>query len=577
MRAEYNTSQYSESSKSSRTESIRLEFSRHARRYLKKKIPKPHMKKHEISDELLTCHRKGKYYMINRSSVARLSRTRILSIVCIALNLTNDRIQVSDVLRFINEKHIFFGKNINKFFPKNHRFDAYGTKLINLNYNTINNNIQKTCRFLKINNLNESNVIQLCERYLDELCLPKIILKWIERLYVAHPLKPKHDEFFIKNEFIAMAYIIYFMKLIFGLDGYTEKALSQSAMLLNQKFGKNTAFVFTDWMNYIEMRKFLIDQWKEKWHINIDKSEDLNVYYEPGESKGPSLTFDTKFRENAPMRNILQECYNIATNNEELAVNFENSVPSATLTPQKDYLKLLIDNRESTSFFIPDFMHENHSSKNIEYLIHPNKFIRSIRKNHKINLMPKELPPQRDKFNVDPKNQFIARDPIKFCPSKYNTGGQMGKKQQLYKYVFVDENPKKINNIDENNDENNDFGARPYSWNVFENIPTDFADHQSEDDDYEDIDVNVDYDNLSFVLPHFHVWGFTLYQQHLGDLSQIMTNNVLDHGSKSFAWLLGMCASLINVPSKTLLKYLALIEHSTNHIIRGISDEPICV
>lgn len=578
MQSEYNSSQYSESIKSSASgsQSIRLQFSRHARRIFKKQIPKAHMAKHEISDEILTCHRK---YNNNpdakRQLPVHLNRVQIIAIVCIALNLTQDAIQMSDVLRYIEEKRIFNGKNINEFFPDNYRFDPGANRKVDLNYITLSTRIEKTCIFLNIYDLNQSNVLELCDRYLDELCLPKILLKWIERLYISLPciryknkVKSINKKQTMQTELIAMAYIIYVLKLIFGLDGHTERALSDSAMLLNQKVGKSLAFVYTEWMNYIEMRKYLIDQWKNKWHINIDRFDDLNLNNESGERKKPSKTFENKFRVLAPLRNILQECYNISTNNEEFVMNFENSVPPPSLTPQTSYLKLLIDNRKSTSILIPEFMSENHSNKNIDYLIHPKKFIRNIRKNYKINLIQEILPPQRNKFKVDPINNFIINDPIhfgglQFDPNLIGPGGVL-----LYQYEFVNKSETPPKNYKKG------FGPTPESWNIHDTVPNDFKANQSSDsdsDENDDDNENMEYENLSLALPHFHVWGFTLHIKLLNNLSQKMTNNVLDHGPKSFSWLIGICADLINARTRSILQYLANIEHNANHLAQQIS------
>lgn len=100
---------------------IRLNFSMKARKILKKKMPVKHLLRHEMDSEgQLECHRQPKVRELKYQeySVMVMSIKQIYSILAIALNLIGDDMQLTDLLRFIEEDRIG-RKNILQYFPEN--------------------------------------------------------------------------------------------------------------------------------------------------------------------------------------------------------------------------------------------------------------------------------------------------------------------------------------------------------------------------------------------------------------------------------------------------------------------------
>ncbi|KAG8232012.1 hypothetical protein J437_LFUL011953 [Ladona fulva] len=79
----------------------------------------------------------------------------------------------------------------------------------------------------------------------------------------------------------AMAIILYSMKLIFGLDGFTELKLSQFARKANKILSLHHShkefFVWGDWVKYIEFRKQLVERYHFPSSYN-DEPEEVYMF-----------------------------------------------------------------------------------------------------------------------------------------------------------------------------------------------------------------------------------------------------------------------------------------------------------
>lgn len=84
-------------------------------------MPIKHLEKHAADAEgLLKCHKQPNAREINRTDY-HLMLVNIKQIYCvlgIALNLIGDNIQLSDLVRFINEGHVG-NSNVLQYFPEN--------------------------------------------------------------------------------------------------------------------------------------------------------------------------------------------------------------------------------------------------------------------------------------------------------------------------------------------------------------------------------------------------------------------------------------------------------------------------
>lgn len=108
------------------------------------------------------------------------------------------------------------------------------------------------------------------KRYTRDLCLPAIVANYVERLLCILPpqFASRVKGTYPAYEARAMAYIIFVLKLMFGLDDRMEYQISNSAKKLNKKIGlinrrqqsnEPKLFVWSKWTKYIEMRKIIND------------------------------------------------------------------------------------------------------------------------------------------------------------------------------------------------------------------------------------------------------------------------------------------------------------------------------
>lgn len=255
---------------------VTIEFSRLSRRLLKKTMAKKHMKKHEL-DGLLTCHafQRKNYRRAYHPEV--VSRGTMYELLYLALNQIDDDIQLGDMLRFIKEGHLTFSDVI-KFFPSDMR-PAQKIELLN-SYNraAITYPSQTFMRFgagrlagLLGVRMQMPDMVALTARYVAELALPGTVHKVIETLLTICPPKMRMQARG-KNplplyEGRAVAYVLFAMKLLFGLDDAREVRMSECAQRINERLRRQPGdrrqpplFVWTEWMRYVEMRNVILSQ-----------------------------------------------------------------------------------------------------------------------------------------------------------------------------------------------------------------------------------------------------------------------------------------------------------------------------
>lgn len=84
-------------------------------------MQRKHLAKHENDYEAgLQCHKRPRTRDVNfrEYSLMSMSMKQVYAVLGIALNLIEDEIQLSDLVRFIYEGHIG-AKNVYKYFPEN--------------------------------------------------------------------------------------------------------------------------------------------------------------------------------------------------------------------------------------------------------------------------------------------------------------------------------------------------------------------------------------------------------------------------------------------------------------------------
>lgn len=168
-----------------------------------------------------------------------LSGKTILFIIYCALNICGSTIQLSDLLRFARDGHLSY-YNIRKLLPERLEDNKLSlTKYHSLCYTTNFSMLAYLEKFLYNfphikNSLKVPNLMALVHRYIDDMNLPCCLAYYIEKLMEILPSNLKYNSIKIPNyEGRAMAYILFTIKLIFGLDGYREKEISNSLPTIN--------------------------------------------------------------------------------------------------------------------------------------------------------------------------------------------------------------------------------------------------------------------------------------------------------------------------------------------------------
>ncbi|KAH8388523.1 hypothetical protein KR093_008485 [Drosophila rubida] len=270
--------------------SLKLQWSAHARRSLKKQMPLKHLDKHSAdSSGSMQCHKlHPKASTLNHfdRNIYCLNITKLYVVLAIALNLVEDDIQLTDLLRLIDEEYLtsrymlnylpdnvaMHGKSLLKEMEFGHQFDKCRFKFLRAQ-------IAQMSRFIDLNGFQKPDLFGLAKRYVLELNLPPNIASYVASLMDAlpptfEPTRGAHA--YPRYEARVMAYIVYVLKLLFGLDDVKERAISDSALLINEHLSQVAKtkpkqkpmaplFVYTDWMQYVEMRKILVAHFNESF------------------------------------------------------------------------------------------------------------------------------------------------------------------------------------------------------------------------------------------------------------------------------------------------------------------------
>lgn len=203
-------------------------------------------------------------------SALTLNGHTLLFIIYCALNICKSKIQLTDLIRFVLEGHLSFyrcklllpDELIEQDIELSHQ-QHHSYRIIN--YDTFRVSLSYFIRLipdLRIS-IEKPNLIQLAHRYLDEMHLPNDLKAYVERLMVLLPSEMKFSDnvSYLPNfEGRSMAFIIFALKLLFGLDGYRDEEMSESARKVNEAMvdGQTKIFVYQDWMEFIEYRQCIL-------------------------------------------------------------------------------------------------------------------------------------------------------------------------------------------------------------------------------------------------------------------------------------------------------------------------------
>ncbi|XP_067628470.1 TATA box-binding protein-associated factor RNA polymerase I subunit B [Eurosta solidaginis] len=446
------------SSTGTTSRAIKLQFSGRARKHLKKVMPVKHIDKHALdADCNLSCHRvRPLARSINRMDHAlfTMNMRQVYAILGLALNLIGDDIQLCDLIRFIDEEHLSVN-NVQQYFPENiapHcnkllqqiQFYIYPTKYSD---KVLRDHIGCLAKFINIREYHRPNIVKLCERYVTELNLPSDVTTYVERLINLLPpkMRTRFKYTYPAYEARTMAYIIFVLKLLFGLDGHTEKLISQSASKTNQcirqlsEKGRNISgnltrpsmlFVWEDWVEYVEMRKVIVshynsnfchqfrqyqstaqvlEEMEEEQRKKIEQSADITANVTNVENKSKVSTIHSIFQQ------FLDDLNSREVDGVEKK-RAETIIFPPSFTPAHSYFKRILlhcsNVGSNATFKIPDFMRVDHMQRTLAPYVHA-KELKEYFKQHKWDLHVRriECTSQRNQVGIfRPMEETRERD-----------------------------------------------------------------------------------------------------------------------------------------------------------------------
>lgn len=409
---------------------IPFQFTPLAKKCLRTLMSEEHLKEHE-DNPTLTCH-KYRYtdMMTKEMKPEEITRTKLYVLLFMALNHVESDIQLADLIRFLREGHVTL--QITTSVSNNARY--------NLDFFT---RIQKGCTYVPKHctlltlayelakeigfKFKDTDLSKLCKRYLQDLCLPPEIGNLIDVILHACPPTVGEGDKRKNYEARAMAFILFTLKLLFGLDDSREYLISSSGREINKKISalslnndravkQKQLFIWCDWVEYIEMRNIILLQLHCPTAMkSYAHSDGMTAMYLECLAKSDEKNAEVKstFKSYAKLmqhvRDQFQATYNVHPKLTERIAFY----PS--LTPNRSYMEEVRLSGQS-DIFVPTFMDVAHDEREIEPFLNPSK-LQSFFRQHRVKLAVNKL-----KCNADIDEPYSATKSVDFEQHDYRFG-----------------------------------------------------------------------------------------------------------------------------------------------------------
>lgn len=538
---------------------------------------------------------------LERSQV--LSGLTLLNIIYCALNICGSDFQLSDLIRFIREGHLSYF-NLRRFLPDDITEADVPLSFVELHsYRMISydNLIIGLASFVRIipdlvPSFCKPSISVLARRFIDDLSLPHELGDFVDRLVNFLPPEMRFRSQKPNYEGRAMAFVLFVLKLFFGIDGYREKEISESACLINHKILPNQLiFVYEDWRKFIEYRQVI-----------------LGKYYYPSMLFQPEVPEDRPYMAFNLMLDTLKpktrslEAQNVNVHNEKRMQSKKNATEMLTemtknhkedmkfhfavsLTPHKDNFQTIKNSVKLNSKIV----NVDYSSHSLEAFLNPQKFAAAegIELQTQTSTFPKcyaftkptpssnQLRTNRRAFEMETegvetwneklKQRREIEDELKESNIKEFHWKQMERVLERRKY-WRQEKRSKIT-----------FGKKvaeylgePDESQVF----SDFEDDVDIDVDNEEISRVEDAEleslfqshqqpKLTFIVPDFNMWQRSIMLQEICKQSR---GRELEKLPSSFRWLLNLAASSLHQNPSHIYRQLICVENQFMHVYQPI-------
>ncbi|XP_017071923.2 TATA box-binding protein-associated factor RNA polymerase I subunit B [Drosophila eugracilis] len=409
--------------------SLHVQWAMNARKTLKRSMSLKHLDKHSRDSKgSMSCHTfrpKAKQLRHFDRNMYCLNFIKLYVVLGIALNMVEDDIQLTDLLRFIDEEHLTKRYMLN-YLPEN--VAAKGKSLLKdmelgkakdkCSYKLLRFNINYMSRFINLTDFQKPNLHSLAERYILELALPPRLLKYVTSMIDLYPPKFVNvmgPHTYPRYEARTMAYIIYAMKLLFGLDDVKERKISESAANINKQLLETVGdeapllFVFTEWMEFVELRKVIVSHYNQSFArrfgvaTQIDRQVDDILAKERKEKEqavGDNDKQGSRQHENLThiIETMLKEHFG-ETSQESVEKDRIEFQPS--LTPAHSYFKRILlqatrSDGAHVNIKIPDCLHVDHSLRDLNPFVLETKELSQLLSQQGLKLRVEELDCKED-------------------------------------------------------------------------------------------------------------------------------------------------------------------------------------
>ncbi|KAH8242644.1 hypothetical protein KR032_000854 [Drosophila birchii] len=409
-----------EAPESGENKNLGLKWSWKARKTFKRKMSLKHLDKHSKTSSM-QCHGlrpKAKELHNFDRHIYHLNLHKLYVVLAIALNMVEDDIQLTDLLRLVEEEHLT-SRYMLKYLPEN--VAAKGKTLLkelelgnqrdqcsytvcfllfsyapNFNFfplQFLRSHVGYMARFINLSQFQRPNLLALAERYVLELGLPPRVAKYVGSLLDLLPpsFACSHgDHVYPRYEPRVMAYIVYVMKLLFGLDDVKEKKISMSAKQINEELQNVDGvepqvpllFVFTEWMQFVELRKVIVAQYNQSFARRFGVANKMDCQVDDILVKDRKQQ-EQEYDQNEVQGGAMQRQYENMTHTIEtlLKEHFGESIEESigknniefqySLTPAHTYFQRILHqvsrfDGAATDIEIPDYMHVDHSQRNLD-------------------------------------------------------------------------------------------------------------------------------------------------------------------------------------------------------------------
>lgn len=623
-----NLSQYSSTGQSSENSeaTIRIRYSRRTRRKARKKMSRNHLIEHQNDiGRKLKCH--------DYKDKEVLGRSFVYAILWLALNQIDDSHQISDLIRYAKESHIKLN-NISSFLPPNVNSKQAMTHFRRSSNDSLTHAALRTkalaiAQIINIRSIRMPDLGNLCERYVKDLSLPSEISDTIRRLLAFYPPEMKTKKISTLTRAVpnyegrAMAFVIFVLKLLFGLDDKRECDISMSAQQINEKLiefdsKQRPLFIWSEWVEYINMRNTILSQCHYPTAMQIDPNVSMHtdMYVDFLKRANDDGQYQEIYRK-IEMENIRLIFDQIVQLHAQHDLN--KSKPSChfapSMTPFTSYMEHIQSDRSIKSkIYIPNFMNVNHEARDILPYLKP-KQLKNDFKSHKCRLLIKEIGFNSNlqfsdifhenekrtsnvKFKFDVTTQEWMRSLRERDERNRNTANvncsinnaviEETVKEHL-RHLTLKQQEKKLAEKDTstssaNQTENPSFSEMSTDQFFEEEEKEIFDDYRlleprrnldqqpnilyccSSDDDSDDNDSS-DLDSIDFVISNLDYW---IAMQNIYYITNASFDETFNQLPKSFQWLLKQCALQIHMHVKDLYIELLAIETQYRYVLKPI-------